>query len=485
MKAVAYVRVSTDEQVRNTSLASQEHDIRRYCESRGYTVARLYRDEGASAKTADRPQLQAMLAAAKKRGFERVIVWKIDRLARNMDDHVEIALEFRRYGVEIESATEPIDETPAGKFMKNMLAATAQFDNDIRSQRTRRAMIARVQAGGWPVIPPLGYTKGEGGLLGHDPVRAPLVRQAFERIAAGEDQETVRRDLNTAGLRTRRGHEVPSSTLNRMVRHKCYMGRIVIDGLGLDCPAKFEPLISPVLFGVVQQRLSEARGRQYVTAHPDFPLRRFAMCGECGRPMTGGRSRSKNGKRYGYYFCRVCSGQGVPRRQLHARFRELLDSLALHEDLIPFVRIAVLDAFEVLSSRHRFELRRLKRDLRDVQRKVDQLEDAYIFQQRISQSTYDREHARLVAEQDRLGTRIAMLGSTKLINSESTVDRALSVLTNLTEIWNTAETHARRAFQRLLYPDGVEVIRGEFRTPRTARFFNDLRAIQGGGGCIE
>ena len=169
-----------------------------------------------------------------------------------------------------------------------------------------------------------------------------------------------------------------------------------------------------------------------------------------------------------------------PWVQLHTRFRELLDSLTLHEDLVPFVRIAVLDAFDVLSSRHRFELRRLKRDLRDTLDKVDRLENAYIFEQRVSQATYDKQHARLLAEQDRLGTRIAMLGAPEITNPEATVDRALSVLTNLTEIWNTAETQARRAFQRLLYPEGVKVLHGEFRTPLTASFFNDLRAVQGG-----
>jgi hypothetical protein len=71
-------------------------------------------------------------------------------------------------------------------------------------------------------------------------------------VAAGEEQEAVRQDLNAAGLRTRRDNEVLKATFNRMFRTQCYMGRIVIDGLGLNCPAKFEPLVSPALFGVVQ-----------------------------------------------------------------------------------------------------------------------------------------------------------------------------------------------------------------------------------------
>ncbi len=419
-----------------------------------------------------------MLLAARKRTFERVVVWKIDRLARNMDDHVGIVLELRRYGVEIESATEPIDETPAGRFMKNMLAATAQFDNDVRSQRTRRAMIARVESGGWPVQPPIGYTGGEGGLLGHDPVRGPLVHQAFVRIARGEEQETVRRDLNEAGLRTGRGNPVARATFHRLLRNPVYMGRIVIDKLGLDCQASFEPLVDAGLYGAAQVRLGETGKRQYATAHPDFPLRRFARCGECGLPMTGGYSRSKNGQRYGYYNCRSCRGQGVARPHLHGKFRQLLDGLTLHEDLVPFVRVAILDAFESLTSRSRFELRRLKRDIARVNERMNTLEDAYIYEHRVSQETYDRQHSRLVAERHRLGSRIAMLDSSAP-NPELTVDRALAVLTNLTGIWNTAETHARRAFQRLLYPQGVEVVAGEFRTPLTASFFNDLAAVRG------
>jgi len=137
MNAVIYCRVSTKEQVDNLSLPTQERESRRYCERAGYGVARVFVERGESAKTADRPQLLAMLEWCRKNKdtVDVVVVYAVSRLARRQYDHHTIRMMLSRYGISLRSVTEPIDDSPTGKAMEGMLSVFSQLDNDMRSER--------------------------------------------------------------------------------------------------------------------------------------------------------------------------------------------------------------------------------------------------------------------------------------------------------------------------------------------------------------
>ena len=137
MKAVAYCRVSTKEQVKNTSLETQQQAIRAYCAREGIEVVRVFLEEGESAKTADRTQLRELLAYCRSNAVDFLLVWKFDRFARDLGQHIDLRAKLRGLGVEVRSVTEPGGADPAGKLMENVLASFAQFDNDVRAQRTR------------------------------------------------------------------------------------------------------------------------------------------------------------------------------------------------------------------------------------------------------------------------------------------------------------------------------------------------------------
>src|SRR5688500_6698351 len=118
MRCVIYLRVSTERQAdrdlteEGFSLPAQREACVRHIRDQGWTVTDEYSDRGESARTADRPQLQAMLARiAEDRDVDAVVVHKIDRLARNMEDHVAIRAALRRAGVTLVSVTEKLEET--------------------------------------------------------------------------------------------------------------------------------------------------------------------------------------------------------------------------------------------------------------------------------------------------------------------------------------------------------------------------------------
>jgi site-specific DNA recombinase len=117
-----------------------------------------------------------------------VVVFNLTRFARDKYDHFALRSHLQSLGISLRSATEPIDDTSTGKLMEGVLAAFAQFDNDVRSDRTRAGMKAALELGRWVFLAPIGYLnapRSMGKSLIPDPQRAPLVRRAFEEYATG------------------------------------------------------------------------------------------------------------------------------------------------------------------------------------------------------------------------------------------------------------------------------------------------------------
>src|SRR6267378_6474352 len=212
--AVIYIRVSTKEQTENLSLSTQLKACEEYCQRQGFEVLARFREEGESAKTADRTELQKLLQFCRtnKGRVQFAVVFNLTRFARDKYDHFALRAHLKSLGISLRSATEPIDDTSTGKLMEGVLAAFAQFDNDVRSDRTRAGMRAALELGRWTFPAPIGYLnapKWAGKSLVPDPERAPLVRRAFQDIATGRfTKHEVRKAVIAPGLKTRRGQLV-------------------------------------------------------------------------------------------------------------------------------------------------------------------------------------------------------------------------------------------------------------------------------------
>ncbi len=207
--AVIYVRVSTKEQTENLSLPTQLRACEEYCRRQGYEVVERFHEEGESAKTTDRSQLQKLLTFCRlnKGRVHFVVVFNLTRFARDKYDHFALRSLLQSLGISLRSATEPIDDTSTGKLMEGVLAAFAQFDNDCRSDRTRAGMKAALELGRWTFLAPIGYLnapRAMGKSLMADPERAPLVRRAFEEYATGRfTKEQLLKQARTWGLTNR------------------------------------------------------------------------------------------------------------------------------------------------------------------------------------------------------------------------------------------------------------------------------------------
>jgi site-specific DNA recombinase len=194
--AVTYIRVSTKEQTENLSLSTQLRACEEYCERQGFEVLARFREEGESAKTADRTELQKLLQFCRtnKGRVQFVVVFNLTRFAREKYDHFARRAHLKSLGISLRSATEPIDDTSTGKLMEGVLAAFAQFDNDVRSDRTRAGMRAPLELGTVDVpraawLPERAACDGQE--LDPDPERAPLVRRP-SRISRPGDSRSMK-----------------------------------------------------------------------------------------------------------------------------------------------------------------------------------------------------------------------------------------------------------------------------------------------------
>ena len=150
MNCLIYCRVSTEEQAdKGFSLDTQEKFCRDFAGRSGYRVTAVYRDEGKSGTTLDRPALQDLLAQCTKgTTINAVIVQETDRLARNTHDHLTIRALLQKADVKLISVAQPmLDDSPEGKMIDTILASVNQFQSDINSRKTRKALQEKFEPG--------------------------------------------------------------------------------------------------------------------------------------------------------------------------------------------------------------------------------------------------------------------------------------------------------------------------------------------------
>ncbi len=307
MNAVIYLRVSTKEQAEEGySIPAQAEACRRFIADRGWELADEYVDRGESARTADRPQLQAMLARlAEDPAVDCLVVHKLDRLARNLEDHAAVRAALRKAHVQLHSVTESLEDSASGKLVEGILASIAEFYSANLGQEIRKGMDQKAAQGGWPVRAPFGYRNvrrdgpGRRGESVLEPdQQAQLVVWAFERYATGSlSLAGLTEQLAEKGLRNRLGNPPGISAVHRMLRNPVYVG--VVRWRGVEREGIHQPLVSRKLFDKVQNVLDEhSSGGERSWKH-DHYLKGTLVCAECGSRLYYAVAKG----RFGYFRC--------------------------------------------------------------------------------------------------------------------------------------------------------------------------------------
>ena len=320
-RAVSYIRVSTREQAQRGgseegfSLPAQREANKRKAQSMGALVVKEFADRGESARSANRPELQKMLAYLKEDGgIDYVIVHKLDRLARNRADDVEINRAFEDAGVRLVSTSENIDQTPGGMLLHGIMSSIAEFYSRNLANEVMKGMGEKARNGGTLGKAPLGYMnvrgRDENGrevrTIALDEERAPLIRLAFTAYATGN--WTVRQladHLNTLGLNIpptprRCAKPITATRLHEILRHPYYKGIVTFQGV--EYPGKHEPLVDSQTWQTVQTILASRRYGERQRIHNHF-LKSTVVCGQCGARLSVQNAKNSKGTIYPYFVC--------------------------------------------------------------------------------------------------------------------------------------------------------------------------------------
>ncbi len=161
-KGIIYYRVSTEDQAQTgVSLEQQKNACLDYAQKNDIEILKLFHDDGVSAKTTKRAGLQELLAYCKKnhKEIDCLIVYKIDRLSRNVKDYATLLMALGEFNIKFISTTETVNETSSGKLIGTIMASFAQFDNDVRSERVSVCMLEKAKQGVWCFKSPVWLSK--------------------------------------------------------------------------------------------------------------------------------------------------------------------------------------------------------------------------------------------------------------------------------------------------------------------------------------
>src|SRR5215471_2103591 len=223
MKAVGYVRVSTDKQAdRGVSLEAQAEKIRAMVVVHNAELIDIIVDGGESAKSLQRPGMERLLALVDGKKVQAVIIAKLDRLTRSVKDLCELLERFERRGVALISVAESLDtSSAAGRLVINIMTAVSQWEREAIGERTRDAL-SHKRSNGQPVGNiAFGYRLAPDGIhVELDPAEQAMIAAIGELRAKGRSLRRIAIDLNKRGWRTRTGTEWRLESVARVVGSK-------------------------------------------------------------------------------------------------------------------------------------------------------------------------------------------------------------------------------------------------------------------------
>lgn len=367
-KAVFYGRYSSTNQ-NEQSIEGQLHVCEKFAAQNGMEIIGKYIDRAQSGTNAKRKEFQKMINDSEKGKFETVLVYKLDRFARNRFDSAMYKRKLRDNGVKVVSATENITDSPEGIIMEAVLEGMDEYYSAELSRKMHRGKEESFRKGRFlPTHVPFGYRKEDHHLV-IDETTAPIAKEIFERYAVGDRLKDVENWLNDLGVRNAAGNKWDACSLSRLLHRTYYYGEYSFGDFEgfVSCPA----IISKELFDRVQNRLAEsAKRRRESSTGFDYMLTGKFYCAEHNRMISG---ISKGGK-YFRYRCLDCH-HVYDANMLHER---VLGALAeyLSPDKLDEIARAAYAAYaqeQAVDERPAMEA-----ELKDVERRIQNAIDAVL-----------------------------------------------------------------------------------------------------------
>ncbi len=460
-KCYLYIRVSTEEQKKSGySPDNQIRQCRDYAEMHEYHVERVFDDSGKSGRSTEkRTKLQELLCEIDKHPVEAIIIYKIDRFARNVGDFDRMYKELKAKGVNLLSVNEG-NLMEGNSLIPNIFASVAQWESEVNGQRTRDALAQKFEEGWQPSPLYIGYrsigAKNEKKTCEPDPYIAPIIKELFELYATGnysilELQELLSKKNITSRTGTGLGHSVICNILN----NPFYYG--LIRWHGDSKIGNHKPIISKELYDTCQYVLAKHRSFLIRRRVHDYLLRGFLYCFHCGQRYTAephqNHSISKPGKVH-YYHCQKREKNGCPApyvemSEIESLVEKEFKKLEFSEEFINAVIRKTKEVIEenrnavssvgqgIVNQKNALEIKRNK------------LEDA-LLDGVIDRETFKRRHNELQQQIINLDVQITELDSKGKVDIDL-IEEVLAFTRNIHQAYIDAPKFLKRHYLRFFF----------------------------------
>ncbi len=349
-RAVIYARFSSHSQTEQ-SIEGQLHECYDYAKRQDLVIVGEYVDRAITGISDKRPEFLKMIDDSKKKTFDFVLVYQLDRFARNRYDSANYKAKLKKNGVRVLSAKENITEDASGILIEGVLESMAEYYSAELSQKVRRGIHESLSKG---------YFIGGYGLYGYDivnkkwvvdPSEAEVVRDIFRRYGNGEKINDIVERLNRDGIRTKVGSAFSMNYVSRIIRNEKYIG--IVRSKGTVYTDVVPPIVDEKIFRECNRLMDEHKHKQRdCKAEKPYLLSGKLFCGHCGSLMTAETGTSKTGKVHRYYKCfnrkrnaSACGKKNYRQKDLEELVFNTTAEYVLKPDVIERIAEIVVERF--------------------------------------------------------------------------------------------------------------------------------------------
>ena len=411
-KCFIYARKSTEDEERQImSIEAQITEINDFARREGLQIADTF-IESKSAKKPGRAIFNEMIE--KIYASEEpvtILAWHPDRLARNSVDGGQII-----YLVDIDKIcglkfpTFWFEPTPQGLFMLQVAFGQSKYYSDNLSENVKRGIRQKLRRGEYPCFAPVGYVNNaKTRNIDTDPVKAKIIKRAFEEYAQGRHSlESMRHRLSFWGLVSGTGKALVKSSVHRILTNITYTG--LIHHKGETYEGRFEAVVDKATFDVVQGELKKRSQPRIQKDGHNFPFVGLFKCGECGGMVTAQYAKQR---RYIYYRCSKkrgnCSQSYLRSDLLIEQLRVELEKVALSEGWADWM-MGEIERRQAEDMRgQRSFSQNLKKQIADIEIKLDKLINAFLDGM-VEKDTYLQKKDELLSKKIELTNRLRDFG---------------------------------------------------------------------------
>lgn len=485
---VIYVRVSDPSQVDNNSLETQERTCRQFADSKGWKVVKVYREEGVSAKFVHtRPQLRGLISFVTKKTnhISVVLVYKLDRFSRNLEDGLATISLLAKYQVRLVSATENTDESPMGKAIRNIMMTVGQLDNEMKGERVKDNMQEVFRKGLWPFKCPIGYkrqfktkeeNKGLPSVL--DPDLAPIINRMFINAATGiYNKSQLAKLMNLDGFEDYYVTAADHKIVNKILSKSFYYGRMYAKKWDEYATGLHEPLIDEATWQKAYHLLILKKKNYQFHDVEIYPLKGFIKCDCCRHPMTTSPSKGMNGMFY-YYECKNkdCGLVRINIEEAHGQFKKILSYTKPRQRVIKLFKHMVLTGWSDI-------IEQAKQSIKKIERQIsERREDLRSIRKAKDDGIYTVEQAK--EEASKVSQEIELLGIEKSdikleqYDAEITQEFIDKFLNNLDLLWDVLDLPKRQALLNKVFMGSILCSKDKIiRTDQLSPSFELIEAL--------